>query len=80
MFPRIGFPSPRTSTSSMRMAWAGITFFAAAFTNLLGAVVINEIHYQPANKTKLEEFIELHNPGAAAVDVSGWRMEDGGWH
>jgi hypothetical protein len=29
----------------MRMAWAGITFFTAAFANLLGAVVINKIHY-----------------------------------
>ena len=40
-------------------------------------VVINEIHYDPADVTKQEEFIELHNAGASAVDISGWRIEDG---
>src|SRR4051794_29376962 len=41
------------------------------------AVVFNEIHYQPANKTKLEKFIELHNPGAVSLDVGGWSISDG---
>ncbi len=31
------------------------------------AVVINEIHYNPADNTSLEEFVELHNTGPAAV-------------
>ncbi len=39
-------------------------------------VVINEIHYNPANNTRTE-FIELHNPTAAAVDLSGWQFTDG---
>lgn len=41
------------------------------------AVVINEMHVNPANETQLIEFIELHNPGAEAVDVSGWFFTDG---
>ncbi|MBX3426593.1 MAG: lamin tail domain-containing protein [Pirellulales bacterium] len=41
------------------------------------AVVINEIHYNPADNTKFEEFIELHNSGPATVDLSGWAFTDG---
>lgn len=41
------------------------------------AVVINEIHYRPDVKTEPVEFIELHNPGARAVDLSGWRFTEG---
>lgn len=37
------------------------------------AVVINEIHYNPAGTGG--EFIELANPGTTAVDVSGWTIE-----
>ena len=37
-------------------------------------IVINEIHYNPANDTSLEEFIELYNPSAGAVDLSLWRL------
>ena len=39
-------------------------------------VVINEIHYNPDGNTRTE-FIELHNPTAAAVDLAGWRFSDG---
>ena len=36
-------------------------------------VVINEIHFHPAGDTEhLEEFVELHNHGQQAVDLSGW--------
>ncbi len=50
-----------------------------ALTSRLAAqpVVINEIHYNPAGSGDLEEFIELHNPGAASVNVSGWQITDG---
>ena len=40
-------------------------------------IIINEIHYQPPNKTKFEEFIELHNAGLEAVSLEGWRFDDG---
>lgn len=40
---------------------------------LAANVVINEIHYDPADKTKPLEFVELFNGGDAA-DLSGWRL------
>lgn len=40
-------------------------------------VVINEIHYDPEPNTEPVEFIELHNTGASAVDISGWQFTDG---
>lgn len=40
-------------------------------------ILINEIHYDPPIKTELTEFIELHNSGAASVDLSGWSLTEG---
>jgi hypothetical protein len=37
-------------------------------------VVINEIHYHPAEK-RANEFIELHNPSEQPVDLSDWTLE-----
>src|SRR6185369_7912435 len=47
--------------------------------NLLaaGSVVINEINYNPPDKTKPIEFIELTNPGTTAVDLSGASFSNG---
>lgn len=39
------------------------------------AVVINEIHYDPDVNTDQVEFLELHNTGPAAVDLSDWRLD-----
>jgi len=38
------------------------------------SVVINEVHYNPSENTVLEEFVELHNPTAVPVDISGWEI------
>lgn len=40
-------------------------------------VVINEIHYDPDIKTEFSEFIELHNRGSEAVDLSLWYFDNG---
>ena len=40
-------------------------------------VVINEIHYDEADKTLRGEFIELYNAGSADIDVSGWFFAEG---
>ncbi|HNR99062.1 MAG TPA: lamin tail domain-containing protein [Planctomycetota bacterium] len=40
------------------------------------AVVINEIHYNPPGNAELE-FIEFHNPAAAAIDIGGWSIVKG---
>ena len=37
-------------------------------------VVINELHYHPEAPNGDAEFIELHNSGAAPVDISGWTL------
>ena len=37
-------------------------------------IVINEIHYDPLPDVGLEEFVEIHNPEAGPVDVSGWQL------
>ena len=42
--------------------------------NAAPRVVINEIHFDPADKRPLE-FVELHNATAAAVKLSGWTLE-----
>jgi hypothetical protein len=54
-------------------------FSSAATILLLSAwpaqpVVINEIHYDPPDKTVPEEFVELLNPAASPVDLSGWSL------
>ncbi len=40
-------------------------------------VKINEINYNPSRNTLHSEFIELYNPLATAVDLSGWRFTKG---
>ncbi len=48
-----------------------LTFGSTSF-----AVVINEIHYNPVESPN-HEFVEIFNPGAQAVDLSGWRLRSG---
>ena len=54
-----------------------VTCSCFAAPALEAQVVINEIHYEPEDKTAAEEFIELHNAGQAAVDLSGWYFSNG---
>jgi hypothetical protein len=53
--------------------------FLAAFqaSNLSAQISINEIHFDPDNKTERVEFIELFNAGSTAVNLGGWRFSDG---
>jgi len=51
--------------------------FDDAQSQKLPAIVINELHVDPDVKTELVEFVELHNPGTVAVDLSGWRLDTG---
>ncbi len=52
---------------------------AALMASTFAQVVINEIHYNPlgTDGTVLLEFIELHNRGASAADISNWRLTFG---
>ena len=45
-------------------------------TNATG-VLISEIMYHPSSENVLEEYIELHNKGASAVNLNGWRLSAG---
>jgi hypothetical protein len=50
----------------------------AANTNILiRDIVINEIMYKPISTDQDEEYVELYNKGASAVDLSGWRFISG---
>lgn len=40
-------------------------------------VVINELMYHPASENALEEYLELWNTNAFAVDLTGWRLSGG---
>ena len=56
------------------MKWFLALISLTALTAAGERVVINEIHFDPAEKKPLE-FLELHNPGAQAVDLGGWALE-----
>ncbi len=57
-----------------------VVFFLLAAASLRAQVVVNEIMYRPGSafpeNTGLE-FIEFHNPTAAAVDLSAWAITSG---
>ncbi len=40
-------------------------------------VVINELMYKPISGLKDDEFVELYNQGASAVDLGGWKFVHG---
>lgn len=56
---------------------AAVTEAASNAAPLVRAVVINEIHFHPADGAAGVEFIELHNRSAAPVDLAYWRFSDG---
>ncbi len=42
----------------------------------IGDIVINEINYNSSSACDVGDWVELHNAGPTAVDVSGWFLED----
>jgi hypothetical protein len=63
-----------------------VFLFAALITETLlchvtrGQVVINEIMYNPSPEQGFDEeyeFVELHNAGSQAVDLTGWAFTEG---
>ncbi len=54
------------------------TLLATLLTTVASAeVIINEIMYHPSSELSTQEYIELYNNGAVAVDVSGWQFTNG---
>ncbi len=41
-----------------------------------GTVVINEINYNSSDDFDPDDWIELHNPGETAINITGWAMKD----
>lgn len=62
------------ATNAAGSAWAPASESFTTTGLIPNAAVINEFHYKPADRTNLEEFIELHNPGDAGLDLSGWTL------
>ncbi|MEE2734976.1 MAG: CotH kinase family protein, partial [Verrucomicrobiota bacterium] len=55
-----------------------LTAVQSAFAQLdVPSLVINEIHYDEADKTVTAEFIEVYNPTEAAVSLEGWEISGG---
>lgn len=52
--------------------------FSVAQAAAPGALVINEIAWAGSAASANDEWIELYNPGAAVVDLSGWKIRDDG--
>jgi hypothetical protein len=40
-------------------------------------VVFNEVHYHPADRESLFEWVEVHNQMAVSMDLTGWRLAGG---
>ena len=60
-----------------RLIWFLSLALAVAASAPAQPVAINEIMYKPLSLNVAEEWIELHNPGATAVDLQGWRFSEG---
>ncbi|MBX9585082.1 MAG: CotH kinase family protein [Gemmataceae bacterium] len=52
---------------------------APATTSAGPGVVINEVMYHPPDDRDDLQFVELHNPGTAAADLSGWKLKGAGY-
>jgi len=81
-----GFAAPTSNPYTTTLAGGtvkdaeGHAFAGDSWQNYLSVpkVVLNEIHYNPASSTDVEEFIELVNADAVAVDLGGWRVAEFG--
>lgn len=79
-----GFSAPPVGVVTVALSAGGIVdggghaFAGDSWTVSNGLViVINEIHYHPADPYGEAEFLELHNAGTNTADLSDWAMVDG---
>ncbi|MBN2164371.1 MAG: lamin tail domain-containing protein [Pontiellaceae bacterium] len=71
-----GRGTPCKSVKGLLMR-SGAFLLALHCAGVSAAPVINEIHYNPADNTIRQEFVEIYNPDASAVDLTGWRISGG---
>jgi hypothetical protein len=62
-------PSPPLRSLGALLAWLGYLLAAT----VQARVVINEVHFDPAEKQPLE-FVELHNVSKAGAALNGWQL------
>ena len=62
------------ATNGAGAAWAPDTASFTTTALVPTAAVINEIHFNPADNTSLEEFVELYNPGDSPMALGGWAL------
>jgi len=65
------------SLRSLRSLMIGAAFLLAQLGGANARVVINEIFYNAPDDIEDLEYIELHNAGEQAVDLSGWAFRKG---
>ncbi len=61
--------------NSLPFGAALLALLALAGAPLRADVVISELMYHPVSDDDREEFVELFNTGASAVDLGGWRLD-----
>ena len=74
--PETSYYYTSRAVNSAGTSWAPSSETFDTPESLPNQVVINEIHYDPADETSRAEFIELYNPGATPIDLSGWLLTD----
>lgn len=65
-----------TDLAAARNAFAGGSWSYTLNTNAVweGNVLISEIMFHPTSELVADEWIELHNRGASAVNLAGWKL------
>ena len=73
-----GWSAPFGADESIAVALSEALSLTAHFApGGMPAVLINEINYNSSSDFDAGDWVELHNPGDAAVDISGWTFGRG---
>lgn len=68
-------------SENLTLTRSGNTLIRAVFAQVDDALVINEIHYHPADIEELDgynhEFIELYNPNSSTLELDGFHFSEG---
>ncbi len=74
----------RVDTPDIEITLSGNTqltaFLDADTTTIVDPIVITEINFKSAPEADSDDWIELYNRTAAAVDLTGWQFTDGAGH
>lgn len=65
----------RVMKISLSLAFLSLWLASSLSSQAAARMVINEIHYHPANDDDRLQYIELLNAGDAEADVSGWKLK-----